>query len=453
MKRKIVRNICLSLLVVIIASLVMIAILTLKKENQTQNFAQNGAEEAKIENVVETNGEENKNEKDQENKTENNVANEVEENKAENSTKGNTIDNKTTEKEENNKSATNENKTVKKESLSACYTKAEKLLKKMTIEEKVGQMFLVRYPSSGVINQIKNHHPGGYILFSRDFDNKTKSQMIKELKQNQSASKINLILGVDEEGGKVVRVSNHKAFRSSKFLSPQELWKKGKLQAILKDSKEKSALLKSIGLNMNLAPVVDVPKNSSSFIYPRSYGRDAKETATYAAEVVKTMNASNMISVLKHFPGYGDNVDTHTGIAVDTRDYKTFQNRDFLPFKKGIGAGAPCILVSHNIVNCMDKEKPASLSKNVHQILRKDLNFSGLIITDDLAMDAVKGYVENGEAAVQAVLAGNDMIISSSFVKQKNEILAAVKKGKIKEGTINQAVKRILAYKYRYGII
>lgn len=444
MKKKMIRNICLSLLVVIVVSLVIIAITTFGKGTQNQNFAQNHVEEGKFENVIETN-EEGNNEMVQEN----NVTNEIRDHKNEN----NDTDNKTTEKKESNTSTTNENKTVKKEPLSSCYTKAEKLLKKMTIEEKVGQMFLVRYPSSGIINQIKNHHPGGYILFSRDFDGKTKSQMIKELKQNQDASKINLILGVDEEGGKVVRVSNHKAFRSSKFLSPQELWKKGKLQAILKDSKEKSELLKSIGLNMNLAPVVDVPKNSSSFIYPRSYGKDAKETATYAAEVVKTMNASNMISVLKHFPGYGDNVDTHTGIAVDERDYETFQNRDFIPFKKGIGAGAPCILVSHNIVNCMDKEKPASLSKNVHQILRKDLSFSGLIITDDLAMDAVKGYVENGEAAVQAVLAGNDMIISSSFVKQKNEILAAVKKGKIKEGTINTAVKRVLAYKYYYGII
>ena len=410
MLMKTARNMLFILLAIIIVSLGIIAITTFGKGDQSQNFVQNNAEEGKVEEIIETDEEEEKNETVQEN----NVTN---------------------------------------ESLSTCYIKAEKLLKKMTIEEKVGQMFLVRYPKSGVLTQIKNYHPGGYILFSRDFDGKTKSQMIKELKQNQSTSKINLILGVDEEGGKVVRVSNHKAFRSSKFLSPQELWKIGKLQAILKDSKEKSELLKSIGLNMNLAPVVDVPKNSSSFIYSRSYGKDAKGTATYAAEVVKTMNASNMISVMKHFPGYGDNIDTHTGIAVDKRDYETFQNRDFLPFQKGIEAGAPCVLVSHNIVNCMDKERPASLSKNVHQILRKDLNFSGLIITDDLAMDAVKGYVENGEAAVQAVLAGNDMIISSSFVKQKNEILLAVRNGKIEEEIINTAVKRVLAYKYYFGII
>lgn len=101
----------------------------------------------------------------------------------------------------------------------------------------------------------------------------------------------------------------------------------------------------------------------------------------------------------------------------------------------------------------MDADKPASLSENVHDILRNELNFSGIIMTDDLAMDAVKEYVINGEAAVQAVLAGNDIIISSNFVEQKQEILDAVKQGIISEKQIDKAVKRILAWKYRYKII
>ena len=340
-----------------------------------------------------------------------------------------------------------------KEIFSQYYEKAEKLMKDMTIEEKVGEMFLARYPETGVIDEIKEHNPGGYILFGRDFDNETPETILEELEDNQAASKINLILGVDEEGGTVVRVSNHTAFRSTKFLSPQQLWNNGGLQKILEDSKEKSELLKSIGLNMNLAPVVDLPQNEDSFIYARSYGRGAEKTATYAASLIETMNNSNMISVMKHFPGYGDNVDTHTGIAIDERAYETFENIDFIPFKKGIEAGAPCILVNHNIVKCIDKEKPASLSENTIKILREQLNFSGIIMTDDLAMDAVKTYVENGEAAVQAVLAGNDMIISSDFVKQKEEILSAIKEGIISEETIDTAVRRILAFKYTYGII
>ena len=107
----------------------------------------------------------------------------------------------------------------------AYYDEAENLLNTMTLEEKVGQMFLVRYPESGVINEIINYSPGGYILFSRDFENETKESILDELTECQNSSKIKMIFGVDEEGGTVVRVSSHKAFRDSKFKSPQEIWK------------------------------------------------------------------------------------------------------------------------------------------------------------------------------------------------------------------------------------
>lgn len=344
----------------------------------------------------------------------------------------------------------NQENTNSKELFADYYNQAQTALDSMTLEEKVGQMFLARYPEKGVLEEIKNENPGGYVLFGREFENQNKESILKQLNNCQQNSKIKLILGVDEEGGTVVRVSKYKAFRNTKFKSPQQL---GDMSLILEDSKEKSELLKSIGLNMNLAPVADVSESSKDFIYARSYGKNAKQTANYVSELVKTMNESGMISTMKHFPGYGNNVDTHTGIAVDERPYETFENSDFLPFVAGIEAGGPTILVSHNIVNCMDSTRPASLSEKVHEILRNDLKFSGIIITDDLAMDAVKTYVENGEAAIQAVLAGNDMIISSDFVKQKQEVVEAVKNGKIKEETINQAVKRILAWKYAYKVI
>ena len=343
--------------------------------------------------------------------------------------------------------------TIKNDLFSEYYEQAENLLQTMTLEEKVGQMFLARFPESNVIEEIRNYNPCGYILFGRDFKNETKSSILKKLENCQNESKIKLVLGVDEEGGSVVRVSSYSAFRSNKFLSPQQLWEKGQLTAILEDSTEKSNLLKSIGLNMNLAPVADVPTKPTSFIYNRAYGRGAEETAVYVSELIKTMNNDGIISTMKHFPGYGDNVDTHTGIAIDEREYSEFEKSDFLPFISGIEAGAPCILVSHNIVKSMDSDKPASLSENVHSILRNELNFSGIIMTDDLAMDAVKEYVENGEAAVQAVLAGNDIIISSDFKNEKEEILNAINNGKISEEQINQAVKRILAWKYMYKVI
>ena len=333
------------------------------------------------------------------------------------------------------------------------YDKATEILSSMTLEEKVGQMFLARYPSSGVIDEIRNNNPGGYVLFGRDFQNKTKEQIKKELQDCQNASKIDLALGVDEEGGTVVRVSSYKAFRNSPFKSPRNIYASSGMSGIISDSHEKTNLLKSIGLNMNLAPVVDIPEKSSDFIYSRAFSTNLEEVRQFTKEIITTMKEDNITSVMKHFPGYGNNVDTHTAIAIDKRSYSYFENRDFIPFEEGINNGAPAILVSHNIVECMDNSKPASLSKNVHDILRNGLNFSGIVITDDLAMDAVKQYVENGEAATQAVLAGNDLIISSDFVNQKNEVLNAVKNGQIPEKTINTAVIRILAWKLQYEII
>ncbi len=347
-------------------------------------------------------------------------------------------------------SITNENKDI----FSDYYYEADALLATMTLEEKVGQMFLARYPgASRASNEIKSYNPGGYILFGVDFKNKTKEQVTKEIASNQSNSKIKLLIAVDEEGGSVTRVSSYTNFRASKFKSPQVLNREGGMEAIINDSKEKSELLKSIGINMNLCPVVDIASNSSSFIYSRTYGKGAEETADYASKLIEQMNKDNMIASMKHFPGYGDNVDTHTGIAIDKRNYEIFEQSDFLPFISGIEHKCPTILVNHNIVNSMDSSMPASLSENVHKILRADLGFSGLIITDDLAMEAVKSYVTNGEAAVQAVLAGNDMIISSNFKGQSQEVINAVKSGKISEETINKAVRRILACKYYYGIL
>ena len=353
----------------------------------------------------------------------------------------------------NSINTTNINTNNISELFSQNYEKAEEILSTMTLEEKVGQMFLARYPSSGVINEIEKYNPSGYILFARDFKNKNPDSIREEIKSCQDASKIKLALGVDEEGGTVVRVSSYKSFRSTPFRSPRVIYSDGGMEAIIEDSHEKNNLLKSLGLNMNLAPVVDVPESSNDFIYERSFSTNVNEVKEYTREIINTMNSDNLTSVMKHFPGYGNNVDTHTGIAIDKRDYSNFQNRDFIPFKEGINNGAPAILVSHNIVECMDPSKPASLSKNVHNVLRGELGFSGIIMTDDLAMDAVKEYVKNGEAATQAVLAGNDLIISSDFVNQRNEVLDSVRNGTISENIINTAVKRVLAWKLQYEII
>ena len=243
------------------------------------------------------------------------------------------------------------------------------------------------------------------------------------------------------------------AFRAKNFVTPQDLYAQGGIDLIVSDTHEKSELLKSLGINMNLAPVADVATDSNAFIYGRTLGRDAMETANYVREVVKKMKEEQMISVMKHFPGYGDNADTHTGVAIDKRKFEELEEADLLPFASGIRAQGPAVLGSHNIVESMDRTMPASLSKPVHDVLRNELDFTGVIMTDDLAMDAVKKYVINNEAATAAVLAGNDLIITSDFLRQKEEVVNAVKTGKISEKQIDMAVHRVVAMKIAYGII
>lgn len=346
-----------------------------------------------------------------------------------------------------------ESESVSLELFEEYYPRAEEIMKDMSIEEKVGQMFLVRYPEIGANEEIINLNPGGYILFAKDFKEENKDSIIQKINTNQANAKIKMFMAVDEEGGTVCRVSLYSAFRECKFKSPQELWAEGGTQKILDDSREKSKLLKSLGINMNLAPVVDVTTNPQAFIYNRTLGREAKDTAQFATVIIKQMNIDNIISCMKHFPGYGDNVDTHTGIAIDEREYIQFKFSDFLPFISGIENEAPTIMVNHNIVKCMDEKFPASISEEVHNILRNELGFSGLIITDDLSMEAMKNYVIDGKAAVQAIKAGNDIIISSDFRNQRNEVINALNNEEFSIDLINVAVKRILACKLKYGII
>lgn len=327
------------------------------------------------------------------------------------------------------------------------YQKASKLVSSMTLEEKVGQLFLVRYNQQD-ISYLSNFYPGGYILFAKDFENHTKESIKKELELDQEKNKYRLILGVDEEGGYVTRISRFPAFRSEKFLSPKSYYEKGGYALLEEVENEKAKLLKDIGINLNLAPVADVSTNENDFIYIRTFGRDAKETSEYIKNMVTYANNNEINSCLKHFPGYGNNEDTHTGIAIDNRSYESISTNDYLPFKAGIEAGVPCVLVSHNIVTSIDENYPSSLSEKVIKELRDTLGFSGIIITDDLAMDAVKNYVENGEAATLAINAGNDMIITSDFLAMYNEVLKSVEEQKISEETINKAVLRIIAWKY-----
>lgn len=332
------------------------------------------------------------------------------------------------------------------------YDQTLDMMKSMTLEEKIGQLFLVRYNSTSAMNEINNYYPGGYILFAKDFEYHTRASISNEISRLQSASKYPLAIAVDEEGGYVTRVSRFGNFRSERFASPRYYYDQGGYELLSQIESEKANLLLSLGVNLNLAPVADISTNSNDFIYNRSFGMDAVSTSLFISNMVGYANNAGISSSLKHFPGYGNNVDTHTGIAIDNRSYENFVNNDYLPFKSGIEARVPTILVSHNIVNCLDSSYPASLSEKVISELRNTLEFSGIVMTDDLAMDAVKSYVLDGKAATLAVKAGNDLIITSDFVNMYNEVLNAVKMDEISIERINSSVKRILAWKIAYNM-
>jgi len=341
------------------------------------------------------------------------------------------------------------------------------VLSTMTLEEKVGQMFFVRCPEAGAEEKAASYHLGGYLLFLRDFkdasgDWLTDTAFTDKILSYQAASRIPLFIGVDEEGGTVARASRNPNLFPEKFKSPQELFAEGGMEAIELDATDKNRDLLRYGINVNFAPVADVSTDPADFIYDRAFGQDAQATAEYVKAVVTAAGNVSVSggdslyrigSVLKHFPGYGSNVDTHTGIANDERPYEQFVLEDFLPFQAGIAAGASSVLVSHNIVSCMDDTLPASLSPEVHRVLREELGFDGVILTDDLAMDAVDAYAEDGSVAVLAILAGNDMIVTTDFETQIPLVIAAFEDGSIDISLIDSAVRRILGWKYDLGLL
>ncbi|MBC8062013.1 MAG: beta-hexosaminidase [Clostridiaceae bacterium] len=333
------------------------------------------------------------------------------------------------------------------------YVASYKKLSTLTIEEKVGQLILARCPQKDAIASITNYKLGGFVLFEEDFKNKTSDAVVSIINGYQNVSSIPMIIAVDEEGGTVVRISNNPNLANKKFQSAQSIYKSGGLKAIQEDTLKKAEILKNLKINVNLAPVADVSLEPSDYIYKRTLGKSAEETGKYVSEVVKTMQSSGLSSTLKHFPGYGDNVDTHKGMSIDKRPYNTFKKSDFIPFIDGINAGVESILVCHNIVEAMDTSFPASLSPSVHQVLRKDLNFTGVVMTDDLSMDAIKEYTKNINPAIKAVLAGNDMLIMTNFEEGYNSILEAVSTGVISQEQINKAVFKVLAWKYYMKIL
>ena len=332
------------------------------------------------------------------------------------------------------------------------YKEAEQYMSNWTLEQKVGQMFFPRFNDTYKERDINTRYPGGFVLFAYDYENFTQENIVKKMEyiQQLSMNSTHLPLGlsVDEEGGKVNRISTFHR-KAGPFPSPLEIYNESGIEGVLNIDKEKIEFLKKFKLNINLAPVADISYNSSDYIYNRTLGCPAEETANYIKKDVEVYLKENFTCCLKHFPGYGNNINTHFDVAYDKRPYTQFQEEDFKTFEAGISVNVPMIMVSHNIVECKDSKYPASISKVWHDILRDELKFSGLILTDDLSMDAIKKYTGDESPAVLAFNAGNDILLTSDYDEHLQAVLEAARNDKISIETINKACRRIIAWKIK----
>ena len=296
------------------------------------------------------------------------------------------------------------------------------------------------------------HHGNG---FCRHHRNPRHNDFHSHIKRHSSAGVQNTIFQRKPVFQRIAHGFVDGIVPSDVLTGKQKLLSQGGTEALVENMAEKDALLHGLGINVNLAPVADVSTNSGDFIYDRTFGLDAEGTSDCVTAVVEQMAADGLGSVLKHFPGYGSNVDTHTGIAVDQRPLEQFESADFLPFSAGMAAGngTTAVLVSHNIMTAVDESLPASLSPAVHDLLREELGFDGVVMTDDLAMDAVAAYSTDGAVAVMALQAGNDLIITTDYRTQIPKVLEAVENGTLSPDTIDTACRRVLTWKQALGLL
>ncbi|MDD5884220.1 MAG: glycoside hydrolase family 3 N-terminal domain-containing protein [Firmicutes bacterium] len=342
------------------------------------------------------------------------------------------------------------------ESLSAAPAPVDpvrQMISDMSLEQRVGQLFLARCNPDTAVEDVRKYHLGGLVLFGSDFENQTPDSMRQTIADYQDAAEKPLLIAVDEEGGDVTRISQFPAFREKRFSSLRKRYEQGGLEGVLAEEEEKCRLLSDLGINVNLGPVCDITTEPEAFMYSRSLGQDAQTTAEVTASTVNLMNAFSIGSVLKHFPGYGNNADTHIGIAVDTRALSELEEQDLVPYTAGIQAGCGAVMVGHIVVEALDAEFPASLSPAVHRYLRDNLEFTGVIMTDDLVMQAITDQYGAGEAAVMAVLAGNDLLCSTEYAIQYQAVLQAVLDGRIDIDVLNSAVRNVLEWKISLGLL
>ncbi|MDR1559622.1 MAG: glycoside hydrolase family 3 protein [Clostridiales bacterium] len=349
---------------------------------------------------------------------------------------------------------------------------AETLLS-MTLEEKVGQLFIcdpgmlcgvweTSKANQTLINNIKKYHPAGFVFFKPNI--KTPKQTKEFISDMQAASKIKLLISVDEEGGLVSRIGSNPAMGFKKQPAMSEIGKTGDPENAYRVGAELGEGLRGLGFTMDFAPVADVNTNPQNpVIGTRAFGSDPQKAAEFVVQEVKGLQDQGISAVLKHFPGHGDSSeDSHTGAVSLQHDMPRLNAVEFVPFKAGIAAGVDAVMVSHiALPKITGNSEPATVSAGiVTDILRGDLGYNGLVITDSLSMGAVSMYYDLPDYCVKSIQAGCDLLllqtdsqkgdIIGQFDGAYNAVLNAVKNGEISQERLNRSVERILRVKFKY---
>lgn len=323
----------------------------------------------------------------------------------------------------------------------------------MTVEQKLAQMLILTAEKDMTVQKLEEFKPGGVIFFDMDYNGKTTQDVKQRVQEMQASVTYPLFIGVDEEGGQVSRVAGLSTDMPHQFKSARQLYEGEGIDAVRQVAVDKMSLLQEMGMNLNFDPVADVVEQPEAYMYDRAASGDVNEVSQYVAAVVEVMQEKNMGCCLKHFPGYGNNVNTHNQYAVDEKSILDYRQREFVPFQTGIEQGADMVMVSHIVIKALDDEHPASLSKEVHALLREELEFSGVIISDDLNMRAILKDMTLEQASAAAVLAGNDMIFSADFETSMRGLKGAVEAGELSEAQIDESVARIFTMKINRGIM
>lgn len=347
------------------------------------------------------------------------------------------------------------------------YAAAERLLAEMTLEEKIYQLFIVTPEqltgSDATLTQsgeeiraaLEAKPVGGIVYMGENLE--TRDQVTEMVAAAQSYSQYGLFIAVDEEGGRVARFGNNAAMGTTSFPAMLELGAQG-TAAVQSAMTTIGTEIGAFGVNLDFAPVADVFTNpENTVIGDRAFSTDAATAAELVRAAVTGFRESGMLCTLKHFPGHGDTLgDSHTEAVYTDKTLEELRETEFLPFKAGIEAGAEFVMVGHICTpNITDSTTPATLSCTiVTDILRDELGFDGIIITDGMNMSAITSYYSSGEAAVLAVQAGVDIVLMPADLERAAAGLReAVEKGELTEERIDESVLRVLLCKLRQGII